>query len=131
MSGRHKRAKRACDLCRQRKVRCDGLPDANCTQCTAKGQTCSWTTRQNKRGRKPTTSNKKSLKRKIYESPSSSPKLKSRKLNDENEESSSDKYEIEVDEENDEVKSEGDEDGEIEQKKSDPIIIEKKRERRI
>jgi len=54
MSNKTKRAKRACDLCRQRKVRCDGLPESNCTQCTSKGHVCTWTSRQNKRGRKPT-----------------------------------------------------------------------------
>ncbi|KAJ7917044.1 fungal-specific transcription factor domain-containing protein, partial [Mycena leptocephala] len=57
IGGRQRRPQRSCDMCRQRKVRCDGpdMPDRCCSNCLAFGSVCTYLDPPRTRGRKDIT----------------------------------------------------------------------------
>ncbi|KAJ7758568.1 hypothetical protein DFH07DRAFT_818566 [Mycena maculata] len=49
---RERRRVRSCDLCRQKKIRCDGSGDGPCSSCLPFGSPCTYTQPAKKRGPK-------------------------------------------------------------------------------
>ncbi|KAK6996538.1 fungal-trans domain-containing protein [Favolaschia claudopus] len=77
---RHRRTVRSCDVCRDRKVKCDGAQNAegSCSNCVAFGATCTYLQEPKKRGRKNGIALTDQLKKEIVELKAENASLKTK-----------------------------------------------------